>query len=157
MARGKRIHYYTTDEYRGEPVAEDPELTPCEKETVIAFTKGQDEAIISSWEAAIIRRLLSLDHFRPTRLLLRDGAIVYAEGILPLGAIKILAVPRASSSHAEVVARARPREAQGEETGVAPGSGDKKSPPSQEPSVPYLPPAVVPGKTPLASRTGGAP
>lgn len=91
--------------YQGEPVGEDPGLPPEDKETVIAFNKRDTRALVLSWEAPIIKRLLALPHFEIRRLKLLDGKIVYAEGTVPIAALKILAVPRRSPAHAEFVAR----------------------------------------------------
>lgn len=91
--------------YRGEPVGEDPGLPPEDKETVIAFNKRDTRALVLSWEAPIIKRLLALPHFEIRRLRLLDGKVVYVEGTVPVATLKILAIPRRSLSHAELVAR----------------------------------------------------
>lgn len=105
MPKRKALSWESSREYRGEPVGEDPELSPEEKETVLAFNKGADRVVVSSWEAAVVRRLLALPHFELSRVLLRRGKVVFAEGTIPVGALKVLAVPRATASHAEIVAR----------------------------------------------------
>ena len=101
MPKRKAVKYTEANMYRGEPIGEDPDLAPWEKETVFAFTRADEEVHVLSWEASIIRRLLALDHFRVIRLLLRNGTVVYLEGTLPIGALKVPAVPRTASSHAK--------------------------------------------------------
>jgi hypothetical protein len=100
-------------------VTEDSDLTPSEKETNIAFSKGGEKARVYSEEAGITRRLLQHDEFKIDVLRVNDGDtwgkrvppeefdggdITGVRGYISVGVLKIQSNGRSENGHAPVVA-----------------------------------------------------
>jgi len=100
-------------------VAEDPDLTPGEKETSITFAKDRDAAAVFTSEAGLCRRLLSHPHATIGAVTVADGSarpevslkdvdktegkIVAVRATLPVGTLSVKGDPRSSGGHADVI------------------------------------------------------
>lgn len=100
--------YKTRRRYRGEPICADPTVDPKENETALHFSAGDRHLWISSYEPAIVSRLLGHPDFRIGHLVLMNTngreCVVGVVGKLPIGALSI-GRRRASDSHEFIVAR----------------------------------------------------
>jgi len=85
-------------------VAEDPGLTPAEKETTITWAKDQDRATITTEEASIMRRLIAHPQAVVTNTRERDGEIHAVFATVPVGCLVVSTRPRSAPGHADVVA-----------------------------------------------------
>jgi len=101
------VIYKTRRRYRGEPICADPTVDPKENETALHFSAGDRYLWISSYEPAIVSRLLGHPDFRIGHLVLMNTngreCVVGVVGKLPIGALSI-GRRRASDSHELIVA-----------------------------------------------------
>lgn len=99
-------------------VAEDPALSPDEKETVLRFSKSDYEIDVYSEESGLMRRLLAHPKFNPQEVRVfseesrgtyvdpddfEGGLITGVKGTLPIEALSVKTSMRATSQHAAVV------------------------------------------------------
>lgn len=99
-------------------VADDPELTPAEKETVVRFSRDEDRAAIYTAEAGLGRRLLKHPHADTEGVTVADGSsrrevpvedldgdeeVVGVRAAAPVGLLQIKGSPRRSGGHADIV------------------------------------------------------
>lgn len=100
-----------------ESVAEADELDPCEKETIIKFTKADDTLSIYTEEGGLMRRLMQHPGFEIDSLRDSNGAqvsvndteesqITGVKGSIPIPALGIRTSLRTNSDHASIVSEA---------------------------------------------------
>lgn len=100
-----KVDYSYVEEYNGEDVKEDPNLTRKEKDVFIRLDHITGEAIVESNKASIIRRLLRHDEAKIKRLRKFEGYIVGGTFRVPIGCIKISKSSRATNNLSSVVGR----------------------------------------------------
>lgn len=98
--------------------ADDPQLSPCEKETVVRFARDEDRVTVYTTEAGLGRRLLKHPHTEARGVTIADGSarpevpvedldgtedVVAVRATAPVGLLQIKASPRRSDQHAEIV------------------------------------------------------
>lgn len=83
-------------------VAEDPELKPEEKETLIGFSKADERLRIHSEQAAVVRWLLQHPEYREESRRRSDGQQHATTGTLPVGCLKLSGESRSSSRPSDV-------------------------------------------------------
>lgn len=86
----------------GPDVAEDPELTPTEKETTIRFAKDEDRLTIHSEQTAVVRWLLDHPEFREQRRRVEGGTVHAVTGRLPVGCLKLSGSSRQANTPSSV-------------------------------------------------------
>jgi hypothetical protein len=102
------VIYKTRRRYRDEPICADPTADSKENETALHFSAGDRYLWISSYEPAIVSRLLGHPDFRIGHLVLMNTngreCVVGVVGKLPIGALSI-GQRRASDSHELIIER----------------------------------------------------
>lgn len=86
-----------------DPVREDPDLGPRDKETIVRFGKDQERMTVFSEEKGVMNRLLHHPHFEEVDRRTHEGAVVALRGTLPVACLSIKGVPRQNTQHARVV------------------------------------------------------
>jgi len=101
--------YEVKRRYDGQPVCADPTADPKENETGIHFTGGDRLAWISSYEPAVIEKLLKHKHFRLSEIITlqidKQECVVGVTGRIPIGSLRI--GRRRSSDRHDLIVRAR--------------------------------------------------
>jgi len=98
--------------------ADDPELTPAEKETTVRFARDDDRAEVYTAEAGLGRRLLCHPFAEIRGVTVADGGarpergvedldgdedVVGVRASVPVGLLQIKSTPRRDNGHAEIV------------------------------------------------------
>ena len=98
--------------------ADDPDLSPAEKETVIRFARDEDRAAVYTAEAGLGRRLLKHPHAEVEGVTVADGSarpevpvedldgdedVVGVRATAPVGLLQVKGSPRRSGGHADIV------------------------------------------------------
>ena len=85
--------YEVKRRYDGQPVRADPTADPKENETGIHFTGGDRLAWISSYEPAVVEKLLKHKHFRLSEIITleigKEECVVGVTGRIPIGTLRI--------------------------------------------------------------------
>jgi hypothetical protein len=92
-----------TDDSTDYDVAEDSELLPEEKETILRLSKSEGRVNVFSEEASIMKRLLEHPEgdVEPDRVV--DGTVMAVKGTIPVGTLSISRDGRQTEGHAEIV------------------------------------------------------
>jgi hypothetical protein len=100
--------YKIKRKYEGQPVRPDPTAHLKENETAIHFTGRDRQAWVSSYEPAVVEKLLKYKHFKLEQLITMEvegqECVVGVIGRVPIGAIR-LGRRRRSDRHELIVSR----------------------------------------------------
>jgi hypothetical protein len=100
--------YRIKRKYEGQPIKPDPTAHPKENETAIHFTGRDRQAWVSSYEPAVVEKLLKHKHFKLEQLITMEiegrECVVGVIGRVPIGSIRI-GRRRDSDSHEFIVSR----------------------------------------------------
>ena len=89
-------------ELSAENVREHPEFLKKEKETIIRIEKGQDHAVLDSFEGAMMRNAIKHPHVEIEDHNVRDGSITSVSATLPVGLLLVKGEPRNSPGHSRM-------------------------------------------------------
>ena len=115
MTAGEYANENERVELESENVRERPDLSKKEKETIIRIEKGQDHAVVDSFEGSVMRNAIKHPHVEIEDHNVRDGSITSVSATLPVGLFLVKGEPRNSSGHSRVFSQPTLRETDDED------------------------------------------